>query len=167
MQSLRVHVANETQLGDLAARLAACLQPPCVLALYGQLGAGKTTFVRAFVDALAPQAHVQVNSPTYTLANTYCTYPVVHHLDLYRLDDLEHVWDLGLGELMLDEQAFVCVEWPKTFVREIAVPRLIEMQLDMKALDGSCKRHVKLTFSAECPRTWYDAVQKVVKQPYD
>lgn len=164
MQSLHVHVANEAQLRSVAACLVAQLQPPCVLALRGELGAGKTTFVRAFVDALAPGHDEHVSSPTYTLANTYHTQPVVHHLDLYRLEHLEHAWDLGLAELMLDEQALVCVEWPKTFVQQIAVPRCIDMRLDMQ-LQRPCERRMTLKFSSSCPPVWYNAVQEAVKRP--
>ena len=159
MQNVTVHVANESQLEHFAVHVAALLQPPCVLALSGQLGAGKTTFVRAFVAALLPGHNEQVSSPTYTLANTYGAHPVVHHMDLYRLQYLEQVWDLGLAELLLDEQAFVCVEWPKSFVRQIAVPRLIEMQLE-HVLEQPCKRKITLKFSSKCPPVWWGTMKE-------
>ncbi len=163
MQSLTVRVHDEKQLHNLAAHLARLLQPPCVLALDGQLGAGKTSFVQGFVAALQADGCVQVSSPTYALANSYCTQPVVHHLDLYRLDSLQHVWDLGLEELLLDEQALVCVEWPKTFVAQMAISRLITLQLQLGSVGHVCERVVQVSFSPQCPSAWYRAMQQFLQ----
>lgn len=97
----------------LAARLAALLEPPAVLALEGPLGSGKTTFVQGLVAALPGGAGLRVQSPTFALARTYVTTPSVHHLDLYRLDDEESARDLGLLDMAADEGAITCVEWPE------------------------------------------------------
>lgn len=97
----------------LAAALARALRAPCVVLLDGDLGAGKTTFARGFVRALSGGADVVVQSPTYALARTYPTSPPVHHLDLYRLDDVEGARDLGLLEQIEDDDALVLVEWPR------------------------------------------------------
>lgn len=97
----------------LAARLAAVLKPPVVLALDGPLGAGKTTFVQGLVAALPGGAGLRVQSPTFALARTYPTTPNVHHLDLYRLDDEDAARDLGLLDMAADADAITCVEWPE------------------------------------------------------
>ena len=101
----------------LAARLAKKLvdegRVPLVLSLRGDLGAGKTTFVRGFVRGLQGGADVVVQSPTFALARTYPTTPPVHHLDLYRLQDTgtaDSVVELGLVDLCEDGVSFV--EWP-------------------------------------------------------
>jgi len=94
----------------VAAALAQLLAPPACLLLEGPLGAGKTTFVRGFVDGLGGAA-LRVQSPTFALAHTYPTVPPVHHLDLYRLEGEDAAFDLGLSDLVSDPDAFACVEW--------------------------------------------------------
>jgi tRNA threonylcarbamoyl adenosine modification protein YjeE len=101
----------------LAARLARTIvderRTPLVLQLTGDLGAGKTTFVRGFVRALPAGEGVVVQSPTFALARTYPTTPPVHHLDLYRLQDTgtaDSVVELGLVDQCADGVSFV--EWP-------------------------------------------------------
>jgi tRNA threonylcarbamoyladenosine biosynthesis protein TsaE len=103
---------SEEETEAFAAELARKLKP-CVILLEGELGAGKTTFVRGFVSALG--SGVVVQSPTFALARTYPTTPPVHHLDLYRLETgVERALiELGLMEMLTDENAFALVEWPR------------------------------------------------------
>ncbi len=98
-------------LGAAAARLAATLRPGDALALSGELGAGKTTFVRALVRALHG-SDVPVSSPTFLFRQCYDGTPPVEHLDLYRLDDPAQAADLGLEEAFGPDRITV-VEWPE------------------------------------------------------
>jgi tRNA threonylcarbamoyl adenosine modification protein YjeE len=105
--------ATEALAARLAKKLVDERRAPLVLSLRGDLGAGKTTFVRGFVRALAGGADVVVQSPTFALARTYPTTPPVHHLDLYRLQDTgtaDSVVELGLVDQCADGVSFV--EWP-------------------------------------------------------
>ncbi len=105
--------ATEAQAAGLAQQWLAAGRMPLVVHLEGDLGAGKTTFVRGFVRALPGGADVVVQSPTFALARTYPTTPPVHHLDLYRLQetgDAHSVVELGLVDLCSDGFSFV--EWP-------------------------------------------------------
>ncbi len=100
----RTHSVAETEA--LGAALAPALAAGDVVALTGELGAGKTRFVSGLVRALVPGAHVR--SPSFTLVNEYPGTPGIFHLDLYRLRTGE-VDGLGLEEYA-DRGALV-VEW--------------------------------------------------------
>jgi tRNA threonylcarbamoyladenosine biosynthesis protein TsaE len=95
---------------SLAKRLAACLAPGAVLALEGDLGAGKTTFIQGLAQGLGVKDAVV--SPTYALLNVYeqATVPLVH-IDLYRLTDLDSARALGLEEQVNRKDAIIAVEW--------------------------------------------------------
>lgn len=120
--------ASDEETEAFAAELARTLKAPVVLLLDGELGAGKTTFTRGFVSALAGGAGVTVQSPTFALARTYPTTPPVHHLDLYRLDTgVERALiELGLMEMLTDDAAFALVEWPRDLVLANAIHVTIE-----------------------------------------
>ena len=81
-----------------------------ILALHGDLGAGKTCFVQGLAEAL--QVTIPVSSPTYTLINEYPGPEPLIHVDLYRMADAEEAQDAGLLELF-EEAAVVAVEWPE------------------------------------------------------
>ena len=98
-------------LGAAAARLASTLRPGDALALSGDLGAGKTTFVRALVRALHG-SDVPVSSPTFVFRQRYDGTPLVEHLDLYRLDHPSEAAELGLEEAFGPDRITV-VEWPE------------------------------------------------------
>lgn len=104
-------LASEAATAALAADLAKLARPGDVLALWGDLGMGKTTFARAFVAARAG-APVTVPSPTFTLLQTYdLPGGPVWHYDLYRLAAPDDVWELGFEEGLVS--AINLVEWPQ------------------------------------------------------
>ncbi len=78
------------------------------MALSGELGAGKTTFVRAAVAAL--HGHDQTTSPTFTFWHRYHGDPPIDHIDLYRLDDPREARELGLEDAF-DGTSIAFVEW--------------------------------------------------------
>ena len=87
-----------------------------VILLSGDLGAGKTAFVQGLAAALGVQE--RVTSPTFTLAASYEGRLRLHHLDVYRLENLAEVLDLDLPEL-LDDRAVICIEWGEVVVPEL------------------------------------------------
>ncbi|KAA9133574.1 tRNA (adenosine(37)-N6)-threonylcarbamoyltransferase complex ATPase subunit type 1 TsaE [Marinihelvus fidelis] len=102
---------GEVQMTALAARLAPALKPPFCLHLHGDLGAGKTTFVRALIQGMGYAGRVK--SPTYGLLEHYPLADVqVLHLDLYRIGDPEELEFLGITDLF-DEKTVLLAEWPE------------------------------------------------------
>lgn len=91
-----------------AGRVAASLRPGAVLALYGDLGSGKTCFVRG----LAAAFHITtpVTSPTYTLIHEYSSDPPLFHMDLYRISSPDALYTLGLDEYF-EGNGITVVEW--------------------------------------------------------
>ncbi len=106
MISARTTDASQTQ--ELAAALAALCGPGDLLILVGDLGAGKTAFAQGFGRALGVEG--PITSPTFTLANEYQGRMLMHHLDVYRIEQLEEVRDLAIPEL-LDGKAVTLIEW--------------------------------------------------------
>src|SRR6478736_9760431 len=93
---------------DLAAALAELAQPSDLLLLTGDLGAGKTAFCQGFGRGLGIDE--QITSPTFTLVRSYTGRLDLYHLDVYRLEQLDEVVDLGLSEL-LDDGSVTVIEW--------------------------------------------------------
>ena len=102
-------VKTEQEMTALGASLASCLKAPKVIALYGTLGAGKTTFVRGFIRSLLKE---DVPSPTFTLLQTYTT-PLgdIYHFDFYRLKSPEEALELNIEEAFATGICFL--EWPE------------------------------------------------------
>ena len=106
--TLHVVTASVEETRDLAAAVAGLARAGDVVVLAGDLGAGKTAFVQGFGRGLGVTE--RITSPTFTLVHVYEGRLPVHHLDVYRLDQISEAVDLGLAE-MLDEPGVVLVEW--------------------------------------------------------
>ena len=100
-------IVGENVLALVAADLGAVLQNGDIVALSGDLGAGKTTFARGVLRGLGWTG--EVPSPTFTLVQPYDTGPEVWHVDLYRLNDAAEADALGLFET----DAVLLIEWPE------------------------------------------------------
>lgn len=100
--------SSEEETSAAGERLAASLQPGDVVLLYGDLGAGKTAFVRGLARGLGAPPE-DVSSPTFTIVQEYHGRATLYHVDLYRLEPAE-VDDLGLDELVCGD-GIVAIEW--------------------------------------------------------
>jgi tRNA threonylcarbamoyladenosine biosynthesis protein TsaE len=119
---LRERGVGLRRLEWVGQRLARSLRPGDLVLLYGPLGAGKTTFVRAVAKAL--DASDPVRSPSFTIANTYSGTVTIQHLDLYRLEDIGDADALALEEYVR-EDAVTLVEWPQAGVGRLGPPTWI------------------------------------------
>lgn len=140
--SLTCDLPSMARTQQVAAILAGIVQPGDVLALWGDLGAGKTTFARGFIQALSP-AEDSIPSPTFTLVQTYpAPAGEIWHFDLYRLKTAEEAYELGI------EEAFVSgislVEWPDRLGS--LLPR---HRLDVTLAPGETSESRRLTLAGE------------------
>src|SRR5512139_2715873 len=114
--SLTAELDSEPKFNALAAEFARALVAarawPLVIGLRGDLGSGKTTWVRAMLRGLGYLGRVP--SPTYTLLEQYaCGDLSVVHLDLYRLRGAEELENLGLRDWLEEPQRWIAFEWPE------------------------------------------------------
>jgi tRNA threonylcarbamoyladenosine biosynthesis protein TsaE len=103
--------AETRTLGESLGRL---LEGGDVVALSGELGAGKTCLVQGLARGLGVAADVPVTSPTFTLVNQYPGRAEMRHADFYRVDDYARLEDAGFRDL-LDPAGVLVVEWPERF----------------------------------------------------
>ena len=117
---LSSHSPEETeQFGrELAEQMLSDPTLPPFIALYGDLGVGKTAFVRGFTSKIAPEARVK--SPTFALVHEYKgTVTSVFHFDMYRIDGEDDLYSIGFYDY-LDRQGICLVEWSENI--EFALP---------------------------------------------
>jgi len=121
------HSVAETEAA--AARLAATFRGGEVVALHGELGAGKTQFARGIVKGLGGDPHT-VSSPTFVLLNVYDTGRLrVFHLDAYRVHGAEDFDAIGFAELLEQRDGVIVVEWPSR-VESLLPARRIDVKLE-------------------------------------
>lgn len=153
--ALDFYLADEAATQALAARLARIVcastggsaAPSGRIHLRGELGAGKTSLVRAFLRAAGVRGRIK--SPSYTLLESYKVSNLYfYHFDFYRFSNAHEWRDAGFDEL-LDTQAILLVEWPEQAGTRLPVPDL-DVRLDY-AGEG---RHVHLMAGSEKGQTW-------------
>lgn len=108
---LEILSRSEELTASMATAFAKLLQPGDLVFLIGQLGAGKTFFIRHAAEALG--VHEPVTSPSYTMAQTYSGAVRVHHLDLYRLSSFNAEDSMDFEDFF-EEDAVTFVEWPES-----------------------------------------------------
>lgn len=120
--ALTFDLPDEAATAALAQRLAPLLRAGDVIALFGDLGAGKTAFVRVLVNALPGPAE-EVPSPTFTLVQAYHRGDLeLWHFDLYRLEAADEAWELGLEEALAEGVSLI--EWPERLGAALPAERL-------------------------------------------
>lgn len=118
MKTIVCKTEQDTQ--RLGARLLRLLPVPSFVALYGELGAGKTALVRGMGQAAGTQ---EVRSPTFTIAHEYEATPKIIHLDAYRLANAEELFAAGFEDY-LSQPAVLVLEWAERVPEALPVERL-------------------------------------------
>lgn len=112
-------IRQENELGAIAREILDTLprkETATVIALQGDLGAGKTAFTKALARELGIQEHI--TSPTFVIMKSYAVseHPeckTLTHIDAYRIEDQDEMRVLGFSEILRDPTRIVCIEWPE------------------------------------------------------
>jgi tRNA threonylcarbamoyladenosine biosynthesis protein TsaE len=111
LEAYHFDALDESAMVIWAQRLAGCLTAPLLLTFQGEIGAGKTTFIRAMLRALGVTGAIK--SPTFSLVESYASSDLqLHHFDLYRIEDEVELDYLGFRDF-LSPDAICCIEWPE------------------------------------------------------
>lgn len=128
----QISLVNEDSSKLFAIKVAQYIQPPMLLTFSGEIGTGKTTFIREMIKSLGIKSTIK--SPTFSLVESYpylATYQI-HHFDMYRVHDEDELEYIGFRDY-LTKEAICLVEWP-----EKASQSLIHADINFKfTLDGS------------------------------
>ncbi|MBL4719990.1 MAG: tRNA (adenosine(37)-N6)-threonylcarbamoyltransferase complex ATPase subunit type 1 TsaE [Alphaproteobacteria bacterium] len=135
-QIYQEELSNFRATAHLAERLAQCLRFGDIVALQGPLGVGKTTFARALIRALG-WTESEIPSPTFTLVQQYDLADFsLWHFDLYRLEDAEDAFELGIEEAF--SEGVSLIEWPDRLGRYLPGTRLDVLFSFAESDDARC-----------------------------
>jgi len=147
---IRLRTKSVDDTGALAFELAALSRPGDVILLAGDLGAGKTVFAQGYGRALGVVE--PITSPTFTLVRTYQEgrFPLIH-VDVYRLDHLQELMDLGIMEL-LDAGGVTLIEWGDVVAVSLP-PDFLEVRLELGDDDDERVVRIRAVGAAWSART--------------
>ncbi len=129
-KSEKIDLSSKTQTEEFALRFIKKIKPEDVIFLYGEMGVGKTTFVRYLINGLQKENHevtTEVTSPTFNILNQYEIKEIkINHYDLYRLKSVDELKDLNLFEDKLN--SITLIEWPQIIIKK--PKQLIELNFE-------------------------------------
>lgn len=127
MNSISEIVSNQNELSALCEKVVNTFPNATIFTLQGDLGAGKTTFVKSFCNFL--HVHDDVSSPTFSIVNEYQSdTETVYHMDLYRIEEPEELIGIGFEEYF-DNNAYFFIEWPE--IAEGILPPHIRITIEI------------------------------------
>lgn len=132
---LKITIKSEAELELVVDSLLRFAKGRKKIALVGDLGAGKTAFVKAFCRSL--KVADNVSSPTFALVNEYVFFSengdesLIHHLDLYRLKSLDEALGIGIEDYLYDE-SYCFIEWPE-IIMELLPDDIVFMKIETQA----------------------------------
>ena len=128
-QHIQVTTQSAAQTQRLGQILGAAIVQPSIMALNGDLGSGKTVFVQGLAKGLDVSEKYYVTSPTFTLINEYPGRYPLYHVDLYRIEHLAELDDIGLEEILLAD-AVIAIEWAEK-LSEDALSNHLQLRFDI------------------------------------
>lgn len=131
---ITTHSADETQ--KLGQKIGTLIKQPLIIALMGDLGSGKTALVQGLAKGLEVPEGYYITSPTFTLINEYPgRFPLVH-VDLYRLESIDDLEDVGLEELLYG-QSVIAIEWAEKLS---GCQPTDQLRVTMEIIDDECRK---------------------------
>ena len=122
------NVLSEEETVELAASFSLHIKQGDVVILNGNLGAGKTFFIKNAVKALGGN---NVNSPTFALINEYESKFKIYHFDFYRINEIMELYDIGFNDYLNDSDAIIFIEWGDLYP-EILPKKKIVIEIKLK-----------------------------------
>lgn len=132
MKMIETHSSEETEAAG--ALFAASLRGNETIAFFGDLGAGKTTFLKGLISALTGCSPAEVTSPTFNYLHIYEGKIPVYHFDLYRLTNAGQFAGAGFSEYF-QAGGICCLEWAEKIERELP-PGTIRIKMEHQGLDN-------------------------------
>lgn len=152
---VKINLANFQTTLKFGARIADFAQSGDCFALFGDLGAGKTTFSRGFIQAIL-QTNEEIPSPTFTIVQTYeIDDETLYHFDLYRLENEEEIWELGWEEI---SNGISLIEWPERAKKYLPKNRV---EINLKFNAASRIANISIFGNGEFIEYWQDKFGKI------
>ncbi len=133
---LKIIAADENETIELANKFSEVLKQGDVVSLVGDLGTGKTFFVKNVVRVLG---NSDASSPTFAIVNVYENKFRINHVDFYRIKKIEELYDIGFVDYLNDEEAITFIEWADLF-SQILPERRYEIRI--KYIDESKREFI-------------------------
>ncbi|PJA95974.1 MAG: tRNA (adenosine(37)-N6)-threonylcarbamoyltransferase complex ATPase subunit type 1 TsaE [Ignavibacteriales bacterium CG_4_9_14_3_um_filter_34_10] len=112
--------SSEQDTKSIAESFAADINPGDVICLNGELGCGKTFFVKAICKQFGIH---NASSPSFSIVNEYSGKFKIYHFDFYRLKSVKELYDIGFEDYLLDEDAVIGIEWAELFPEILPLKR--------------------------------------------
>ena len=141
-KSSKIDLSSENKTEELAKKISKKLKPKDIIFLYGEMGVGKTTFVRYMINEFQKKNQLQITEVTSPTFNILCEYDIkkikINHYDLFRLKNKEEIKNLDLFNDISNTITFI--EWPQIIDKK---PRNL-IELDFKYEENHQKRSVQI-----------------------
>tara|TARA_B100002051_G_scaffold82455_1_gene78681 strand:+ start:440 stop:895 length:456 start_codon:yes stop_codon:yes gene_type:complete len=141
-KSSKIDLSSENKTEELAKKISKKLKPKDIIYLYGEMGVGKTTFVRYLINEFQKKNKLQITEVTSPTFNILCEYDInqikINHYDLFRLKTKEEILNLDIFNDISNTITFI--EWPQIIDKKL--DNLIE--LDFKYEENHQKRSVQI-----------------------
>ena len=139
-------VETEQCGAELATRLLGDATLPRFVALFGDLGVGKTAFVRGFASVVTPGSAVR--SPTFSLVNEYRARPLsLFHFDMYRIESEDDLLSIGFDDY-LSRDGFCLTEWSENIL-EFIPSEAVHVTIEKDDVENTDHRRITISFSKE------------------